>query len=58
MPSAHYDLSMTSYGLIGLFVIGHETVGLANTLMVELGLVTLGVGLSLAIALVRHLRQN
>jgi hypothetical protein len=58
MPGTHYDLSMTSYGLLGLLVVGHEALGLRTTLVAGLTLLLLLLALSLLGAFVSHLRKK
>ena len=54
MPSTHHDLSMTSYGLIALLVVGHELVGLQTTLLLGLALAGLLIAVSLVAAFLSH----
>lgn len=51
MPSIRYDLSLTSYALIGLCALGYEIVGLDITLMTLLVLLLVVVAASLIAAL-------
>jgi hypothetical protein len=55
MPSTDHDLSMTTYALIGLLVVGHEVAGVRSALLLGLALGGLLIGISLVVALISHL---
>ena len=55
MTRSHSDLSVTSYGLIGLAFVGHEVLGLRVTLIICLALGAALLAITLTHALASHL---
>jgi len=57
MPGTHHDLSMISYVVIGVFVVGHELAGLQMALILAVCLGLPLLSLSLLVGLVLHGRE-
>lgn len=56
MATGQHDLSITSYALLAIFVVGQELFGLQVALVLGLCLAAGWIGLSLIAALVNQLR--
>lgn len=58
MAKSHHDLSITSYALLAIFVLGQEMFGLRIALTLGLGLAAGWIVLSLLAALVNQFRRT